>query len=104
MSVDYSANFGIGYKVCESDYLLESEELEDGLLEYLEGELGDEFECFETENAWSGDRDGVFVKIIDPFINGVNLTLVKEQLDCEMKRLKLDTCGSFGAVGGLNVY
>jgi hypothetical protein len=104
MSVDYEANYGIGYKVCETEEIKEIEEMEDGLNEYLECEAGEGFYCFETGNAYSGESDGVFLGIRDPFKDGLDLTSAKERLDKEVKRLKLDIDGDFGTIGGLYIY
>lgn len=108
MGIDYRASSGIGYAVCESDELNEYEgmesELEDGLEEYIACECSEEFECFQTGSAYSGEIDGVFLVIKDPFKDGLDLTSVKEKLDKEVKRLRLDTESEFGVVGGLYVY
>lgn len=105
MSVDYKANSGIGYAVCESEELSEDEEmqeeLEDGLEEYIICACGEEFDCFKTGNAYSGEIDGIFLVIRDPFKDGLDLTAAKERLDKEIKRLRLDTESEFGVVGGL---
>jgi len=104
MSVDYRASYGIGYEVSESDEIADTEELEDGLGEYLYSEAGDEFESFETGSAYSGEIDGVYLAIKNPFKEGLDLSAAKERLDKEVKRLKLDICGNFGEIGGLYVY
>lgn len=108
MSVDYTANSGIGYLVCESDELSEDEEmqgeLEDGLQEYIIYACGEEFDCFRTGNLFSGRINGVFLVIREPFKDGLDLTASKEKLDKEIKRLRLDTKSEFGVVGGLLVH
>lgn len=98
MSVDYNANYGIGYEVEAI------EEIKEGLTEYLENELSLDFECFEVGSAWTGTIEGVYVTIVEPFKNGLNLTEAKELLDKELSRLKLKSCGEFNEVGGLYVY
>ena len=103
MSIDYNSNFGIGYKVCESEEIYETEELEDGLNNYIWNEAGDNFTGFETGNAMSGDCDGVYLIIDNPLEFGLDLTKAKSLLDAEVKRLMLDTEGSFGVVGGLYI-
>lgn len=104
MSIDYSAKYGIGYGVCESDEISESEELDDGLHEYVEGQCGEEFECFEPGNSYTGDMEGVFLVIKEPFSKGMDLSWVKDALDKEVARLKLEVDEDFGVVGGLMVY
>lgn len=104
MSVDYRASYGIGYEVCETKEIEGIEEMEDGLNEYLECEAGEGFYCFETGSAYSGEIDGVFLGIKDPFKDGLDLTAAKEKLDKEVERLGLGTEGDFGTIGGLYVY
>ena len=104
MSVDYNAYYGIGYKVGADDELLDNEEdLEEGLVEYIDNECGDGFECFATGSAYSGRVDGVYLVIKDPFKDGLDLTDAKERLDKEVVRLKLDIESEFNEVGGLLV-
>ena len=104
MGVDYNANFGIGYEVNESDELTEIDELEDGLNEYLEENLGEGFECFQTGSAYSGEYDGVFVTLTDPFKNGLDLTESKALLDKELERIKVEAVTEFKEVGGLLIW
>lgn len=104
MGVDYRASYGIGYKVHESEEIAETEELEDGLEEYLDCEAGGKFECFSTGNAFQGVVTGTYLTIRDPFKEGLDLTSAKKKLDEEVKRLKLETEGEFGSVGGLYIY
>ena len=104
MSVDYSAYFGIGYKVCESDELIDTKELEYGLEDYIDDEMADGFDCFRTGSAYSGDFDGTYLTINDPLEDGLDLAGAKERLDKEVERLKLETCSEFGQVGGLLVW
>ena len=104
MSVDYDANFGIGYEVRQSEAMYDSEALEDGLHEYLYENCGDGFECFEVGNLFSGEISGTYLMIKEPFKGGLDLTAAKERLDAEVIRLNIDSCGDFGAVGGLRIW
>ena len=104
MSVDYNANFGIGYKVCAGDDIAESENLEYGLVDYIDGECGDEFMSFEVGNAFSGDVDFICLVIQTPNIVGLDLTEAKIKLDAEVKRLGLDAESEFGLYGGVYCY
>ena len=104
MSIDYNAEYGIGYQVYESDEIAESEDLEDGLHEYIENECCEEFECFEPGNAMTGDMEGVYLVIKEPFSKGMDLTWVKDALDEEVKRLKLYVDDDIDLVGGMSVY
>ena len=103
MGVDYDANFGIGYEVGES-YAISEEELEEGLYEYLGENVGEDFEYFKTGNDYSGYNITYYLTIKDPFKDGLDLTPKKEELDKEIKRLKLETLSSFREVGGLHVW
>ena len=104
MGIDYSANYGVGYEVEEGESIADTEELEDGLIEYLYCEADSErFESFETGNAYSGEIDGVYLSIKTPFKDGLDLTSAKAELDKEVERLGLDVVGEFGEIGGLYV-
>ena len=104
MSIDYRANYGIGYKVCEGEGIADTEALEDGLEEYIYCEAGDGFEGFSVGSAFTGVVDGDYLTIKDPLKNGLDLSEAKESLDKEIDRLGLETCGDFGIVGGLYIY
>lgn len=103
MSVDYDAYYGIGYEVEASSEVPESH-LEDGLLECISGEVGDDFFCFETGNCFSGEMTGVFIGVKEPFKDGLDLTAKKEMLDDELTRLKLEPVSEFGEIGGSLVW
>ena len=105
MGIDYSADFGIGYEVTEGDEIADTEEMEDGIAEYLSyAELSDGFSYFETNDGYDTPTDGVYLVIDDPLKDGLDLTKAKERLDKELARLKLDPVGEFGPVGGMYVY
>jgi len=103
MSVDYSANFGIGYEVVEKEELCGTEELEEGLLEYLMFNIADGFSYFSIGNDYTCNGLSCFLVVKTPFENGLNLEWAKEKLDKELERLKLESIGNFGLVGGLRV-
>lgn len=103
MSIDYTANYGIGYQVESSEAIPEGD-LEDGLSDYLYAEIGDGFDYFELGNHFSGDMRGNYLIIKKPFDNGLDLTLAKERLDAELSRLKLVALTEFNEVGGLTVW
>jgi hypothetical protein len=104
MSIDYTANYGIGYAVCESEEISESEELEDGLEEYVYSEVGDGFESFSTNSGNDTETEAVYVTIKDPFKDGLCLADAKAKLDAELQRMKLEPECQFGAVGGMCVF
>lgn len=105
MSITYAANFGIGYEV----WFDGTEEQEqnilggDPLLDYLECEVGDDFETFDCSDLDS-DNPPVFIVLGQPFKWGLDLTTAKGKLDSEVERLGLSTEGEFKVVGGLDVY
>ncbi len=104
MGVDYDANYGIGYKVTEGDGI-DEDELEDGLIEYISENLGDDFEYFEVgSGSYSGETDDCYIAIKRPFKDGLDLTDKKKDLDDELKRMKLEPIGEFNEVGGLNMW
>ena len=105
MGVDYDANYGVGYEVVENEELSGTEEVGDGLSDYLFDNCSDGFKYFEVGNAYNDDSESkCFLVVKNPFENGLNLESVKERLDKELERLRLESCGDFGAVGGLNVW
>lgn len=107
MSIDYRAEYGIGYEVIESDDLLEDENedlLEDGLNEYIEMEAEVGFTSFETNQGYDTECDAVYLIVDNPLGKGLNLEQVKKELDEEVKRLRLEVVGDFGLVGGMYVY
>lgn len=103
MSVDYSASHGVGYEVEEWDTFLD-DVCYDTLEEYVYNECGERFNTFTTNSGYDTETDGVFLIINKPFAEGLDLSHTKELLDVEVGRLKLETCGEFGIVGGMRVW
>ncbi|MDH3326894.1 MAG: hypothetical protein OEM38_09285 [Gammaproteobacteria bacterium] len=102
MGVDYDANYGIGYQVVAGD--IPEDDMEDGLDEYLYNRIGDEFQYFHVgAGNYTGETDDAFIVVKDAFKDGLDLTLKKKMLDNELIRLKLESVGDFGSVGGLRV-
>lgn len=104
MGIDYNAYHGIGYEVEPSDELDESDLLDDGFAEYLECEISEGFDAFETGNCFSGQMTGCYVTINNPFKNGLDLTGAKKDLDNELARLKIEAVSEFSSVGGLIIW
>lgn len=104
MSVDCSANFGIGYKVVENEELSGASDLDEGLADYLMLNITDGFSYFSIGNDYTGNGRNCFLVLENPFENGLDLTLAKEKLDKELERLKLKSVGEFSSVGGLKVW
>lgn len=101
MSVDYNANFGIGYEVQASDEIADTKELDGGLGEYLykKDSSANSLTC----GSYYSGKCSHYLVIRDPFKDGFDLTKAKSELDEEIKRLKLITIGKFGEVGGILV-
>ena len=105
MSIDYDPVYGIGFEVMESEEIAEIEEMEDGLLEYLDCGIDSEvFECFQPGNGFTGEQGPVYLVLRDAFKDGLDLTNSKAILEAEAARLKVDIIGDFGLVGGLRVW
>lgn len=86
MGTDYQANYGIGYKVTETDDIDE--------------ELADDFDYFQT----GYECVDTYLRSRERFADGLDLTSTKQKMDDEIKRLKLETLSEFGLIGGLYVY
>jgi len=104
MSVNYGADFGLGYTVTSTEELDNLGILDDGLLEYLQNYTGGDFWAFDSGCRYSGDVYGTYLTICNPLKHGLDLTEVKKNLDKEVIRLRLETIGEFGVVGGLLTY
>lgn len=102
MGIDYSGNYGIGYKVIESDKIPEHD-IENGLSEYIFDNLGQEYEYFEVGYETYNDKpNDIYIVLKNPFENGLDLASKKAKLDKEIKRLKLLPDSKFGSFGGLH--
>ena len=93
MSIEYDANFGIGYKIVGDDTIFAVlDKLSTKFVYYC---IGDSFDSFQLE----------FIVIIkDPFKNGYNLLLKKQELDDELLRLGIKPSGKFDVVGDLYIH
>ncbi|GAI28524.1 unnamed protein product, partial [marine sediment metagenome] len=81
-----------------------AEDIEDGLHEYLCDKVEKDFDAFETGCCLSGELEGVFLVIPDPLEKyGLDLSHVKNKIESEARRLKLELVGDFGLVGGVYV-
>lgn len=104
MGIDYDANFGLGYQVEPSDEISE-EDLEEGLAEYLWGELGSDFDHFEVgRGSYSGEEDDCFVVTKEEINERSDLQAIKAALDKELERLRVEPVSTFTIVGGLRVW
>ncbi len=107
MSIDYSANYGIGFQVTASAELEESEIYERfcDLLEYIEYHINtDFFDVFECGNAMMRNDMEYFVTIRDPDIYNVKENQYKEKILQALNEINVDTVGDFGLVGGYTIF
>ena len=94
MSIGYDANFGIGYKVIGDDAIF-------ALLD----KLSTQFAYYCIDDAFNSDELMEFIVVIaDPFKNGYNLLVEKQELDDELLRLGIKPSGKFDIVGGLYIH
>lgn len=106
MGVDYSANYGIGFSVKVSAQLLDREDGELYLQEYLEENLSNDYRYFEVGSGnYTGEDNDVYV-IFKDMAGLAPLENYKERLDVLRKHLEdlLLEVSEEGLVGGLNVW
>lgn len=109
MGVDYSGHYGIGVQVKVIDFEDENTPKEirelDNMYEFLDETLKDGYSWFEVgEGSYTGEENSFFVKIQEPFKNGFDLTLIKDEFMEYVKSIGLTPIGEFGSIGGLEVY
>lgn len=105
MGVDYSANYGIGFKVEPSETLRDTLANKDSyILEYIDEILEDKYTYFEVGDAsYTGGENTVYVVLADektPF------NLIDSELD-ELENLLTSKdliVSERGLVGGLNIW
>ena len=107
MGVNYSGNYGIGYKVRYQEYDdkfdSDGDPIEDSFdLMYKIDE--DQFFWFKVGNAYTEGIRNCFICVQNPFEDGVlGLTAKKHQLNEFCKRNEIPIEGEFGLHGGLEV-
>ena len=104
MSVDYNAEFGIGFLVDEIEGRIDEDDLEDGFFDYVYNEVGDGFYVFQIGNLFTGEIEGPYLCVSLPFSQGLDLTAAKNDLIAEADRMGVECLGDFGLVGGLMVW
>lgn len=106
MGVDYSANYGIGFKVEATARLYDREDDDFILQEYLEETLSDDYRYFEVgDGSYTGEENDVYVIFRDK-VGLAPLENYKDRLDVLRKHLEdlLLEVSEEGLVGGLNVW
>ncbi len=100
MGVDYSANFGIGYKV---NVTTNNDETPLGYLECL---IMPGLKFFETGQERYGGKAGQFyIVLAEPFKNGLDLSEPKKLIDKFIEDdPNLEKASTFGMVGGILVW
>lgn len=103
MSVDYDANYGIGYEITASESL--EADLEDGLREWLYNKEGKDFKIFEVGSYYDDDAMTIYLCISNNLIDeSTDLQSAKNMVEQEANRLGVDVTGDFGIVGGILVW
>lgn len=101
MSIDYSANFGVGYKVAlPSSTEAPHEFMENALNSVETHKIG----WFDTGNYYLPDNNEYFVVLIEPFKDGME-AFVRRALALKeiLQRCGLEVVGEFDVVGGLYI-
>ena len=94
MSIEYDANFGIGYKIVGDDTIFAVlDKLSTQFAYYC---IGDSFDSSELMEF--------IVVIKKPFKNGYNLLIEKQALDAELSRLGIKPSSKFDVVGDLYIH
>ena len=96
MGVDYTANFGIGFKIKKYD---DFEEL-------IEENLNNKYSWFEAgDESYTGIENEHYIVVKEPFKHGFNnLETVKNELESHLIDIGLAIDGDFGVVGGLLIW
>lgn len=113
MGVDYTASYGIGYKVNvtitekvkESEFWCKDyEELD--VWSFLDNILENtEYSYFQTgSECYSGDPNEHFICIDNPFNNGLDLTNKAKELTGFLKKHEIETLTPFDIIGGLEIH
>jgi hypothetical protein len=106
MGVDYSAKFGIGYKIKVANEIVEDEydgdtyECLDNILEEREG-----VNFFSTgSEVYGGEPNEYYLIADETFAKGLDLTHIKQFLDEIIDSSALERDSEFGLVGGLKIW
>ncbi len=99
MGVDYSANFGIGYKVNVTPNDDETDS------EHLEGLNMSGLTYFETGQERYGGKSEFYIVLAEPFKNGLDLSEPKKLIDKFIEdNPSIQKASTFGMVGGILVW
>lgn len=104
MGVDYSGNYGIGFKVALPEFDEDHEYFEDER-SWLEEITDDKFDWFEVGDAmYTGGKNEIYVCIKNPFDEGLDITKKANELISFLNENKIKFEGEIDQVGGLEVY
>jgi hypothetical protein len=107
MGVDYTAKFGIGYKIKVAKEVVE-DKYDGDTHEYLHDIIDnfvDGVTYFETgSEVYGGDENEWHLVVEEPFADGLDLTHIKACLDDIIESSDLERDSDFGVVGGLLIY
>jgi len=108
MGVDYTGNFGIGFKIDNNIDFDEDPRFcdYDCMTEYIEDKIHEDYNFFEVGNgAYTGEEDDFYVVLKNPFKNGCNLIKAKGDLrEYIALELNLDIDGDFDCFGGIRMW
>jgi hypothetical protein len=111
MGVDYTANFGLGYKIeCpinEQDENSYIKTPDDGVMSDMFDfaryvKKSSEYFLIETGNTYSGESEW-YIIIKNPFAYGLNLINVCAKLTDYCRHMGFEIIGNFGCHGGLRI-
>lgn len=107
MGVDYSARFGLGFKVNFKEDIVNEEygEVEDEF-EYLQWLAeGTDFRTFEIgEGSYTGEQNDMYVVLKDPFDKRDGLYTKELELKTFLDKNGICYEGEFDVVGGLHIW
>lgn len=109
MGVDYSAHYGLGFKIklIEFDDELTEETEKTFTTNLLDEKLDqDNYGWFEVgEDTYGGPENELFVYILEPFKDGLsNLEFLKTKLVSHLNEIGISPDGEFDLQGGLEVW
>lgn len=107
MGVDYSAKFGVGYKIKIATEVVEEEYNGDvaGYLQDIIENFVNGVTYFDTgSEVYGGEENEWYLIVEEPFTDGLDLTHIKACLDDVIDSTDLERDSEFGVVGGLLIY
>ena len=101
MGVDYSASYGIGYRIQEPKLKKKYNCVKEYFEEIL---VGSKFVYFATGNELSNSNIEYYIVAQDNLNENTDLKSIKLELDSILNKNKIKSDGEFGLVGGLLIW